>query len=80
MRRKEKDLLCAYIYNNRNRLESEVRQLQSNIRHRSIDEIDCLELLIATVRLETFKETTKHIRLLLNLNKHGDEEKETAGE
>ena len=65
MNQKEITLLMAYIYNNTDRLEDEVRQLQSNIRFRRIDSADCVELLKAKIYLEAFKET--HIRCLLSL-------------
>lgn len=65
MNEKEIGLLFAYIYNNRVRLEDDVRQLQANIRFRKIDSVDCVELMLATERLNTFKEVTDNIRLLL---------------
>ena len=68
MRQSEKDLISKYIYNNRVRLENNVHQLQSNIRFRNIDTVDCIELMLAQQELETFKEITKHIRVLLKLN------------
>lgn len=68
MRQNEKDLITRYIYNNRVRLENNVHQLQSNIRFRNIDLVDCIDLMLAQQELETFKEVTKHIRLLLKLN------------
>lgn len=64
---KEMTLLCSYIYNNRCRLEEEVHQLQSNIRFRRIDVADCMELICSLQQLETFKEVTNHIMLLLKL-------------
>lgn len=67
MKRHEIELLYSYFYNNLCRLESEVRQLQFNIRFRSIDSSDCLELLVATVQLETFREVTRQIILLLDM-------------
>ena len=65
MNQKEITLLMAY--NNTDRLEDEVRQLQSNIRFRRIDSADCVELLKAKIYLEAFKEITTHIRCLLSL-------------
>ncbi len=62
-------LLCSYIYNNRVELEHEVRQLQNNIRFRKIDVADCMELICALQRLETFKEVTSQIMLLLKLKR-----------
>ena len=67
MRQSEKDILMMYIYNNTVRLENNVKQLQSNIRYRRIDTVDCIELMLAQQELETFKEVTKHIRVLLKL-------------
>ena len=72
MTRIEKELLYSYFYNNLCRMENEVKQLQFNIRFRKIDSSDCLELLIATVQLDTFRETTRHIISLLDINgRHG---------
>ena len=62
----------AYIYNNRIRLEDNVRQLQANVRFRKIDMTDCFELLVAQTELETFKEVTNQLRLLLNLSSLDD--------
>lgn len=67
MRQNEKDIINMYIYNNTVRLEDTVKQLQNNVRFRRIDSIDCIELLLAQQELETFKEVTKHIKLLLKL-------------
>lgn len=67
MNRNELTLLYSYIYNNRVRMEEEVRQLQNNIRFRNISVADCVEMICAIQQLETFKDTTEHIRLLLNL-------------
>lgn len=64
---KEITLLFAYIYNNQVRLEDEIRQLQANIRFRRIDSVDCVELMLATEHLNTFKEVTNDISLLLGL-------------
>ena len=66
MNQKEISLLYSYIYHNQIELENEVKQLQTNIRFRRIDITDCIELACALQRLETFKEITKHIRILLN--------------
>lgn len=73
MKRSENELLFSYFYNNLCRLEKEVKQQQVNLRFRNIDSSDCLELLISTVQLDTFRETVKQIILLLDL-KHPFEE------
>lgn len=67
MTQEEIILLYRYIYNNRVDLEYEVRQLQNNIRFRNVDVADCMELICALQRLETFKEVTDHIMILLKL-------------
>ena len=77
MRQNEKDLITRYIYNNRVRLENNVHQLQSNIRFRNIDVVDCIDLLLAQQELDTFKEVTKHISLLLKLNERNEKNVDT---
>lgn len=67
MKRHEIELLYSYFYNNLCRLEAEVKQLQFNVRFRGIDSSDCLELLVATVQLETFREAVRQIILLLDM-------------
>lgn len=65
MNQKEITLLFAYIYNNRVRLEKEKRRLQSNVRYCDVDSADCIELMFASERLNTFNEVTTDIRHLL---------------
>ncbi|MDE6775302.1 MAG: hypothetical protein K2J37_03245 [Ruminococcus sp.] len=67
MTQKEMMILCSYIYNNRVQLEHEVHQLQNNIRFRRIDVADCVELICALQRLDTFIEVTNNIMDLLKL-------------
>lgn len=71
MRQSEKDLISSYIYNNYVRLESNIIQLQNNIRFRRVDVADCMEYICALQEFETFKEVTKHIRILLKLDESG---------
>lgn len=78
MKKHELNLLYNYIYNNRFRLESELKQLQQNIRYRSVDVVDCSELACTIERLSTFIQTTKDIMKLLSLSEidileHDDE-------
>lgn len=63
----QKELLLAYFYNNRCRLEEEVNQLQTNVRFRKIDITDCVELIFAIQRLETFSEVTRDVLALLKI-------------
>lgn len=77
MKQDEISLLYSYIYNNLVRLEDNVKHLQSNLRFRKIDIVDCMELACAIQELETFKEVTEHLKILLNLGgrKNVDSEK-----
>lgn len=63
----QKELLLAYFYNNRCRLEDEVKQLQTNIRFRKVDISDCVELACAIQRLETFAEVTRQVMAILKI-------------
>ncbi len=73
MNKRELTLLYSYLYNNRIRLENEVKQLQQNVRYRRVDIVDCMELACALERLNTFTEASQDIRALLNLNASYDE-------
>lgn len=72
MKQNEKSLFYNYILNNRLRLEDNVRNIQANIRFRRVDIIDCVELIEATVELETFKQVTNDLRLLLDIELPSD--------
>lgn len=67
MKQSELSLIYSYIYNNRVRLKNEIREMQTNLRYREIDVIDCLELALAVERYNTFKETTNQIKSLLKM-------------
>lgn len=67
MNQKELTLLYSYILNNQIRLKDEIRHLQSNLRFRNVDVVDCLELALAIERYNIFKEITNQIRILLKL-------------
>ena len=77
MRQNEKNLLWSYIYNNYTRLESNLNMIQNNIRFRKIDVADCMEYICALQEFETFKEVTKHIRILLKLDERGFDDDNT---
>lgn len=68
MTNKEKSIIYAYFYNNYVRLEDTVRVLQSNIRYRDIDTVDCIELVCAIERFHLFCEVSQDIRTLLRLS------------
>lgn len=67
MKHTELNLLYTYMYNNRIRLEDEVRELQTNLRFRKVGVADCIELAFALERLDMFKQVTKDIRTLLKM-------------
>lgn len=68
MNQREVLLLMSYIYNIRCQTETELRELQSNIRYRRVDVVDCSELASAITRSETVHEITENILVLLNLD------------
>lgn len=61
------ELILSYLLHNEMKLDEEVNQLQQNIRFRKIHDVDMIELLIATVRRDTFLEVSQNIRDLLNM-------------
>ncbi|MGN1137793.1 MAG: hypothetical protein ACI4SF_16435 [Oscillospiraceae bacterium] len=61
------EVLAAYIYNHREKLQSDVDTLQNNIRYRKVSQVDCLELIIAQERLAAFVEFCNDIRHILSL-------------
>ncbi len=69
MTKKQRALLYAYFYNRRETIERDIEQLQTNIRFRRVDQLDCLELIIAKEKLNTFNEVYKDIDFILKLNK-----------
>lgn len=58
----------AYLNNNRDRLEKDVRDLQHRLRYRDCDAIDCLELMLAQERLYAFEEFATNARSILKLS------------
>lgn len=44
---KKYELLTNYAYNQREFLEQDIKQLQENLRYRTVSQVDCLELIIA---------------------------------
>lgn len=67
LNQKELSLFYSYCLNNLQQLEDEVYNLQVRIRFRAVTVTDLVELICAQQRLETFKEVTEHIKILLNL-------------
>lgn len=67
MTQKEIELLLSWFVNEEIRLSNDVSQLQQNIRFRPIDSVDCLELILATNRLQNFRDFMRVTRRLLSL-------------
>lgn len=67
LRAKEKEIILSYLYNNYVDLDDYCKQLQSNLRFRSIDSVDCIELICAIERLHLFIEVSRDIRTILKL-------------
>ena len=70
MRRRGAELFLSYILNHRQQLENEITVLEQNIRYRKISTLDCLELIIASERLECFNEFAKNSLTLLGFDKN----------
>lgn len=73
---KKYTLFVEYVYNYRCQLEEDIHQIQMKIRFRKPTIEDCIELIIAQNRLETFLEVTNHVKHIFNLecitNKRND--------
>ena len=69
MTSKEVMILNEYLYKRYTEFEENVKQLQSNVRYRNIQEYDCLELIIALANQTLYNEILVDIRSILNLNK-----------
>ena len=65
---KQKEIFMAYLNNNRDRLEKDVRDLQHRLQYRDCDAIDCVELMLAQERLYAFEEFAKNARSILKLS------------
>ena len=58
--RSQRELWFCYCVNYRQRLENDIKQLQTNLRYRKVDAVDCLELALAIERLNCFNEYCRH--------------------
>lgn len=65
MKRTEEDALVAYMLSKLQWLENDVTYRRNVVRYRDADEVDCLELMIARVRLHAFKEMFREITRIL---------------
>lgn len=67
MTEKEKELILAWIINETQRLEEEYKQIRSNIRFRSIDISDNVEMILIQQRLNDFREFSAILLRLFHL-------------
>lgn len=65
---KQKEIFMAYINNNRDKLQEDVRQLQQRLRYRNADAVDCLELALALERLNAFDDFSRSAMAILKLS------------
>lgn len=72
MKRKERELLLNYIINNRCYLRQDLDKLTQAVRYRQVDSVDCLELIIAQERYNSFVEYSKQILILLKLDEENE--------
>lgn len=56
----QRELWYCYVVNYRQRLEDDIKQLQTNLRYRKVDAVDCMELALAIERLNCFNEYCRH--------------------
>ncbi|MBQ7783294.1 MAG: replication initiation factor domain-containing protein [Oscillospiraceae bacterium] len=57
---KQRELWMCYVVNQREHLENDVKRLQTNLRYRRVDAVDCMELALAVERLNCFNEFASH--------------------
>ena len=69
MTQKQRDIFACYVLNQRDTLEKDIEQLQSNLRFRKISQIDCLKLVIAQERLNTFNDVVRDVNSILKITK-----------
>ncbi len=57
---KQRELWMCYVVNQREHLENDIKRLQTNLRYRRVDAVDCMELALAIERLNSFNEFASH--------------------
>ena len=67
MKEKEIAYIYSYLISNEISLEDDMRRARNNLRYRSIDISDCLDLLLLIERYNTFMEISSHIRSILKM-------------
>lgn len=70
MTQKQKDIFGAFVYNQRMFLQDQIHQLQQNLRYREITFMDCIELMLAQERLNSFNEFVANVNAILKIYKY----------
>ena len=70
MTQKQRSIYGEYVLNERTRMEKEIEQLQQNIRFRDVSQLDCLELIIAKERYNSFCEFVRHINAIMQVERY----------
>ncbi len=65
---KQKEIFLMYLNNTRDRMEEDIRTLRQQLRYRNVDVVDCLELLLALERFNTFQEFSRNAKAILRLD------------
>lgn len=65
MKRTEEEALVTYMLSKLQWLENDLTYRRDVVRYRDADEVDCLELMIARIRLHAFKEIFRDISRIL---------------
>lgn len=67
MKKREIEMLSAYLYNKSVSLENNLIEQKNLLRYRNVTEIDMLEMIIAQVEYRIFTEICKDINAILSL-------------
>lgn len=69
---KEKDLFYEYKYNKGEYLKQDIRQLQQQLRYRDIDVVDCIEMILALERLNSFNQVCKTMEIIFKVGDYNE--------
>lgn len=69
---KEKDLFYEYKYNKSEYLKQDIRQLQQQLRYRDIDVVDCIEMILALERLNSFNQVCKTMEIIFKVGDNNE--------
>lgn len=68
MTEREKELLLCWLANEDIRLDEECTEIRKRLRFRPVDSVDCMEYALAIQRLDDFREFTRMVLRLMNLD------------